>query len=223
HVDTYHETKVADPYRWLEDDNSAETAKWVEEQNKVTFAYLEKIPYRAKFKDRLTQLFNYPKYSPPSRRGEYFIFSKNDGLQNQSVLYIQKGLDGAPEVLIDPNKFSEDGTTRLGAFALSKDGKYAAYGISRGGSDWQEYHVMEVTSRKVLPDTLKWIKGSGIAWQGEGFYYSRYQEPEKGHELSTKNENQKVYFHKVGAPQSEDELVYQDSAHPQRFHGMRTT
>src|SRR5262245_18345453 len=119
HVDSYHGTKVADPYRWLEDDNSAETAKWVEEQNKITFAYLEKIPYRAKFKDRLTQLFNYPKYSPPSRRGEYFIFSKNDGLQNQSVLYIQKGLDGGPEVLIDPKKFSEDGTTRLGAFALS--------------------------------------------------------------------------------------------------------
>src|SRR5215813_1729392 len=180
HVDTYHGTKVPDPYRWLEDENSAETKQWVEEQNKITFGYLDKIPFRAKIKDRLTQLQNYPKYSTPSRRGEYFIFSKNDGLQNQSVLYIQKGLDGKPEVLIDPNKFSEDGTTRLGAFALSKDGKYAAYGISRGGSDWQEYHVMEVRSRQVLPETLKWIKGSGIAWQGEGFYYSRYQEPEKG-------------------------------------------
>jgi prolyl oligopeptidase len=223
YVDVYHGTKVADPYRWLEDDNSAETKQWVEEQNKVTFGYLEKIPFRTKIKDRLTQLQNYPKYSSPSRRGEYFIFSKNDGLQNQSVLYIQKGLDGKPEVLIDPNKLSEDGTTRLGAFALSKDGKYAAYGISRGGSDWQEYHVMEVASRKTLSDTLKWVKVSGISWQGDGFYYSRYPEPEKGHELSTKNENHQVYFHKVGAAQSEDELVYQDPAHPQRFHGVRTT
>jgi prolyl oligopeptidase len=223
HVDTYHGVKVADPYRWLEDDNSAETARWVEEQNKVTFGYLEKIPYRTKIKDRLTQLYNYPKYSSPSRRGEYFFFSKNDGLQNQSVLYIQKGLDGKPEVLIDPNKFSEDGTTRLGAFALSKDGKYAAYGISRGGSDWQEYHVMEVATRKVLPDTLSWVKVSGLSWQGDGFYYSRYPAPEKGRELSTKNENHQVYFHKVGAPQSADELVYQDAAHPQRFHIVGTT
>lgn len=223
HVDTYHGVRVADPYRWLEDDNSAETAKWVEEENKVTFGYLEKIPFRTKIKDRLTQLYNYPKISALSRRGEYFIFSKNDGLQNQSVLYIQKGLDGKPEVLIDPNKFSEDGTTRLGAFALSKDGKYAAYGISRGGSDWQEYHVMEVASRKVLPDTLSWVKVSGIAWQGDGFYYSRYPAPVKGHELSTKNENHQVFFHKVGTPQSEDTLVYEDPAHPQRFHGVRTT
>ncbi|MGE0128146.1 MAG: prolyl oligopeptidase family protein [Blastocatellales bacterium] len=223
HVDTYHGVKVTDPYRWLEDDNSAETAKWVEEENKVTFGYLDKIPFRAKIKDRLTQLFNYPRISAPSRRGEYFTFSKNDGLQNQSVLYIQKGLNGKPEVLIDPNKFSEDGTTRLGAFAMSKDGKYAAYGISRGGSDWQEYHVMEVASRKVLADTLTWVKVSGIAWQGDGFYYSRYPAPVKGHELSTKNENHQVYFHKVGAPQSEDTLVYEDPAHPQRFHGVRTT
>jgi prolyl oligopeptidase len=223
HVDTYHGVNVADPYRWLEDDNSAETARWVEEQNKVTFGYLEKIPFRAKIKDRLTQLYNYPKYSPPSRRGEYFVFSKNDGLQNQSVLYIQKGLDGKPEVLIDPNKFSEDGTTRLGAFAMSKDGKYATYGISRGGSDWQEYHVMEVATRKVLPDRLSWVKVSGISWQGDGFYYSRYPAPEKGRELSTKNENHQVYFHKVGTPQSADELVYQDAAHPQRFHIVSTT
>lgn len=223
HVDTYHGVRVADPYRWLEDDNSAETAKWVEEENKVTFGYLEKIPFRTKIKDRLTQLYNYPKISAPSRRGEYFIFSKNDGLQNQSVLFIQKGLDGKPEVLIDPNKFSEDGTTRLGAFALSKDGKYAAYGISRGGSDWQEYHVMEVASRKVLSDTLSWVKVSGIAWQGDGFYYSRYPAPVKGHELSTKNENHQVFFHKVGTPQSADTLVYEDPAHPQRFHDVRTT
>jgi prolyl oligopeptidase len=223
HVDTYHGTAVADPYRWLEDDNSAETAKWVEEENKVTFSYLEKIPYRAKIKGRLEQLYNYPKIGAPFRKGDLYFFFKNDGLQNQSVLYVQTGLEGKPEVLIDPNKWSEDGTTRLGAFALSKDGKYAAYGLSRGGSDWQEYHVMEVASRKVLPDTLQWVKASGIAWQGDGFYYSRYPEPPKGHELSTKNENHQVYFHKVGTAQSEDELVFQDPAHPQRFHGVGTT
>jgi prolyl oligopeptidase len=223
HVDTYHGVKVPDPYRWLENDNSPETARWVEEQNKVTFAYLEQIPYRAKIKERLEQLFNYPKYSAPFRRGEYFFFSKNDGLQNQSVLYVQKGLDGPPEVLLDPNKFSEDGTSRLGAFSLSKTGKYAVYGISVGGSDWQDYFVMEVATRKKLPDHLRWIKVSGVAWQGDGFYYSRYPEPEKGKELSFKNENHKIYFHKLGTPQSEDVLVYEDPANPQRFHLLSTT
>src|SRR5262245_23140162 len=195
HVDTYHGTTVADPYRWLEDDNSAETAKWVEEQNKITFGYLEKIPFRAKIKGRLEQLYNYPKISAPSRKGDLYFFTKNDGLQNQSVRYVQKGLDGKPEILIDPNKWSEDGTARLGSFALSKDGKYVAYGVSHGGSDWQEYHVMEVASRKVLPDTLQWVKVSSIGWQGDGFYYSRYPEPPKGRELSTKNENHQVYCH----------------------------
>ncbi len=223
HTDTYFGVTVADPYRWLEDDNSAETAKWVEEQNKVTFAYLEKIPYRATIKARLEKLYNYPKYSAPFRKGEYFFFSKNDGLQNQSVLYVQKGLEGKPEVLLDPNTFSTDGTTRLSAFALSKDGKYAAYGISRSGSDWQEYCVMEMTTRKTQPDTLKWIKVSGISWQGDGFYYSRYAAPEKGKELSSKNEDHKVYFHRAGTPQMADELVYEDPAHPQRFHFVGTT
>lgn len=223
HVDTYHGTKVADPYRWLEDDNSAETKRWVEEQNKVTFAYLEKIPYRAALKARLERLYNYPKYGQPFRKGDFFFFSKNDGLQNQSVLYVQKGLNGQPEVLIDPNKFSTDGTSRLGAFSLSKDGKLAAYGISKGGSDWQEYFVMEVPTKKTLSDNLKWVKVSSIAWAGNGFFYSRYPEPEKGHELSSKNENHQVYYHRVGTPQSEDELVYEDRANPQRFHFLSTT
>jgi prolyl oligopeptidase len=223
HTDTYFGLTVPDPYRWLEDDNSAETAKWVEEQNKVTFAYLEKIPYRATIKARLEKLYNYPKYSAPFRKNEYFFFFKNDGLQNQSVLYVQKGLEGKPEVLLDPNTFSADGTTRLGAFALSKDGKYAAYGISRSGSDWQEYCVMEMATRKTQLDTLKWIKVSGISWQGDGFYYSRYAAPEKGKELSSKNEDHKVYFHRAGTPQSADELIYEDPAHPQRFHFAGTT
>lgn len=223
HVDTYHGVKVPDPYRWLEDDNSPETAKWVEEQNKVTFAYLEKIPYRAKIKERLERLYNYPKYSAPSKKGEYFIFYKNDGLQNQSVLYIQKGLDGQPEVLLDPNKFSADGTARLTTFARSKDGRHAAYGISKSGSDWQEYFVMEIAAKKTLADHLQWIKVSGVAWAGDGFFYSRYDAPEKGRELSSKNENHKVYYHRLGTPQSEDQLVYEDKANPQRFHFLNTT
>ncbi len=223
HVDTYHNSNVPDPYRWLEDENSAETAKWVEEQNKVTFAYLEKIPFRARIKERLERLYNYPRYTQPSRKGEYFFFGKNDGLQNQNVLYVQKGLDGKPEVFIDPNKFSEDGTSRLGAFSLSKDGKYAVYGISKGGSDWQEYFTMEVATKKTLPDSLKWIKASGVSWSGNGFFYSRYDAPEKGKELTFKNEYQKVFFHKISTPQSDDELVYEDKANPQRFHNVRTT
>ena len=149
HTDNYHGTIIADPYRWLEDDNSKETAAWVEAQNKVTFDYLNTIPYRAKIKARLEQLFNYPKISAPFRRGENYYFNKNDGLQNQSVWFMQKGLTGTPELLIDPNKFAADGTSRLSAFSLSKDGKYLAYGISRGGSDWNEFHVMEIAGRKI--------------------------------------------------------------------------
>jgi len=223
HVDTYHGIAVPDPYRWLEDDNSPETAQWVAAENKVTFGYLEQIPYRAQLKARLEALFNYPKYGAPSRKGGFFFFSKNDGLQNQSILYIQKGLTGTPEVLIDPNAWSADGTTRLVAFSLSKNGKYAVVGVSRAGSDWQEFGVMEVATKTMLPDKLEWVKVSGASWRGDGFYYSRYPAPEKGHELSSANENHQVYFHKVGTPQSADELVFQDPANPQRFHGVGTT
>ena len=186
HVDEYFGVKVPDPYRWLEDETSVETKAWVESQNKVTFGYLEKIPYREKLKTRLTQLFNYPRIGAPFRRGDTYFFAKNDGLQNQSVYYTQKGLNGTPEEFLDPNKFSADGTSTLSAFSLSKDGKYLAYGMSTGGSDWVEIHVMEVATRKVLPDHLKWLKASGVSWQGDGFYYSRYPQPEKGRELSFK-------------------------------------
>ncbi|KAF0250541.1 MAG: peptidase S9A prolyl oligopeptidase domain protein beta-propeller [bacterium] len=223
HTDTYFGTTITDSYRWLEKDDSPETAKWVEEQNKVTFEYLEKIPYRQKVKERLEKVFNYPKYSSPFRRGDNYIFFKNDGLQNQSVAYIQKGLEGKAEVLLDPNTFSTDGTSRLGAFSISKDGKYLAYGISQGGSDWQTYYVMEIASKKVLPETIEWVKVSGLSWQAGGFYYSRYDAPEKGKELSSKNENHKVYYHKVGTEQSQDELIYQDKDNPQRFHFAATT
>ena len=223
HVDTYGDTKVPDPYRWLEDDNSAETAAWVTAQNKVTYGYLEQIPYRAQIKQRLEQLFNYPKIGAPYRKGQLYFFSKNDGLQNQSVLYIQKSLDAVPEVLIDPNKWSADGTIRLAAFSLSKDAKYAVVGTSRSGSDWEEFQVMEIATKKMLPDLLKWVKVSGVAWSGNGFFYSRYPEPVKGHELSTRNEDHQVWYHKVGTAQSADELTYEDKANPLRFHLVSAT
>jgi prolyl oligopeptidase len=222
-VDDYHGVKVADPYRWLEDDNSAETAKWVEAEDKVTFGYLDKIPYRAQVKSRLEQLYNYPKYSAPFRKGESLFFTKNDGLQNQSVVYVQTGLDGAPDLLLNPNKLSADGTSRLGFFTVSNDGRYAAYGVSVGGSDWQEAHVIEVATKKVLSDDLKWLKFVEASWYVNGFFYSRYDAPVAGHELSSKNENQKVYFHELGKPQSDDELIYEDKANPQRFLSVGVT
>ena len=224
-VDDYFGTKVPDPYRWLEDNDSPEVAAWVEAQNKVTFAYLDQIPYRARLKDRLMTLFNYPKYGAPSRRGDWFMSWKNDGLQNQNVYYIQKGLDGTPELLLDPNKFSADGTSRLGAGpSWSPKGKYIIYGISQGGSDWNDLYVMDVATRKPLDDHLKWIKNGGGSWKGEeGFFYSRYPEPEKGRELYSKNEFQSVWYHKIGTPQSDDELVYEDKANPQRFQNVNVS
>jgi len=222
-VDAYFGTNVPDPYRWLENENAPETAAWVEAQNRVTFAYLEKIPFRQQIKARLEKLYNYPKYGSPFRVRENFFYTKNDGLQNQSVWYIQKGLDGTPEVLIDPNKLSPDGTSQLSTFSLSKDGKYLAYGISKGGSDWTELFVMDVASRQTLPDDLNWLKVSGVSWAGNGFFYSRYPAPEKGKELTSKNENHQVFFHRAGTPQSEDELIYEDKANAQRFHSVGTS
>lgn len=220
--DNYHGITVADPYRWLEDDRSAETAEWVKQQNKVTFGYLEKIPYRDALKKRLEKIYNYPKYSAPSRKGEWYYFYKNDGLQNQSVLYRQKGLNGTPEVVLDPNKLSTDATTRLAQFQLSKDGKYAAYALSKGGSDWQEVFIMDMSTKQNLSDKIEWVKVSGIAWQGDGFYYSRYPKPD-GSALAAKNENHQVFFHKIGTAQSADVLVFEDKANPQRFHTVSTT
>ncbi|MBO0938087.1 S9 family peptidase [Fibrella sp. HMF5335] len=222
HVDTYHGTQIADPYRWLEDDRSAETAEWVKAENKVTFDYLAQIPYRKQLQDRIEKVFNYPKYSAPSRKGDWFYFSKNDGLQNQSVLYRQKGLDGTPELVIDPNKLSTDGTTRMTAFALSKNGDYAVVGTSKGGSDWYDYRIMKLADKSYLPETLEWVKVSGTAWQGDGFYYSCYPKPE-GSALAAKNENHQVFFHKLNSPQSADRLVFEDPKNPQRFHTVSTS
>jgi prolyl oligopeptidase len=223
-VDVYHGTKVADPYRWLEDDMSADTAAWVAAENKVTFPYLEAIPFRQQLQARVKDLNNYAKYSSPSHKGPYYFFFKNPGLLDQSILYIQKGLDGTPEVLIDPNKWEGGGTTRLGAFAPSADARYAVYGISKSGSDWQQYKVMELATKKTLPETLDWVKVSGVAWHGDGFYYSRYPAPGKGKsEKAAINEDHRVYFHKVGTAQSQDRQVYQDSGNPQRFNTVETT
>jgi prolyl oligopeptidase len=223
-VDTYFGTKVADPYRWLEDDNSAETKAWVQEQNKLTSGYLAQIPYRDKTLERLKSLANYTKYSAPFKKNDDVFFYKNDGLQNQAVLYTQKGYDGKPEVLLDPNTFSSDGTVRLTSFVLSKDGRYAAYGRTAiPGSDWYDLYVMDMKTHQTLPEVLHWARYSSASWRGDGFYYSRYPEPEKGKELTAKNENQKVYYHKVGTAQSEDTLVYEDTAHPSYYVSVGTT
>ncbi len=221
-VDDYHGVKVADPYRWLEDDNSEETKSWVNEQNKVTFDYLDKIPFRNKIKERFTEILNYPKYGAPFKAGEKYYFFKNDGLQNQSVLYVKNNLDADEEVFLDPNKFSEDGTKSLTTLSFSDNGKYLVYGVSSGGSDWNEFFVMNADSKELLSDHLKWIKFSGAAWKGDGFYYSRYPEPQ-GSELSSKNEFSKVYYHKIGTKQEEDVLVYEDPSKPKRGFSAQTT
>ncbi len=222
-VDDYFGTRVADPYRWLENDTSAETAEWVKAQNAVTQAYLEKIPFREKIRERLTRIWNYPRFGVPFREGPYYFFFKNDGLQNQSVLYVRKGLEGEPRVLLDPNKLSGDGTIALAGTDVSHDGKYLAYSLTRSGSDWNEVHVMEIESGTVLPDTLKWVKFSGMSWQDNGFYYSRYDAPAKGMEFSTKNEYHKVYYHVVGTPQQADRLIHQNLKYPQRSFGAAVT
>ncbi len=222
-VDDYHGIEVADPYRWLEDDMSAETLAWVTAQNRVTFSYLDQIPYRSQLKQRLRELYNYPKYSVPSRSGTYYFWSKNDGLQNQSVLYVQEGLEGRPRVLIDPNQLSPDGTVRLVAGEASRDGRYFAYYLSRGGSDWLEARVLEIATGNVFEDHLQWLKVTGLAWFGAGFFYSRYDAPQDGHDLSSRNEGHQVYYHRLNSAQAEDTLIYQDETYPQRFHILETT
>ena len=221
--DTYFGTTVTDPYRWLEDDRSPQTEQWVREENAVTHDYLETIPYRRQVKARLEELYNYARYSAPFHRGETYFFYKNDGLQNQAVLYVQHGLDGTPEVLIDPNLLSKDGTMRLIHFEPSMDGKFAAYSISAAGSDWLEVHVIDVISKRTFPDMLKWVKVSELAWQGGGFYYSRYDAPPPGKELLSANQNHKVYYHRIGTAQEQDTLEYEDPSHPQRFNVASTT
>lgn len=211
-VTDYFGTKVKDPYRWLENDRSEETENWVQAQNKVTFNYLDKIPYRDKLKQRLTELWDYEKLSAPFTEGDYIYFFKNDGLQNQSVMYRKKGDEGEAEIFLDPNKFSEDGTTSLGGLSFSKDGSKLAYAISEGGSDWRKIIVMNAENKEILGDTIRDVKFSGMSWKGnEGFYYSSYDKPD-GSELSAKTDQHKLYYHKLGTAQSEDKVIFGDSA-----------
>jgi len=218
-VDDYHGAKIADPYRWLEDDvrTNEEVAAWVEAQNKVTSAFLESIPEREKIKKRLTDLWNYEKFGSPFKAGGRYFFFKNDGLQNQNVLYVQESLAAEPRVLIDPNAWSKDGTVALGSLAVSDDGKYLTYSVSEAGSDWNVWKVMEIASTTVLPDELKWSKFSGADWtpDGEGFFYCRYPEPQEGQAFQSLNLNQKVYYHRAGTPQTEDVLVYERPDEPE--------
>lgn len=207
-VDTYFGTEVADPYRWLEDDRSEETEAWVKAQNEVTFSHLEKIPFREKIEKRLTELWNYEKVSAPRFEGDYIYFYKNDGLQNQYVVYRKKNEDAEAEVFLDPNKFSEDGTTSLAQLTFSEDGSIAAYSISEGGSDWRKIIVIDAETGDQHEEPLVDVKFSGISWKGnEGFYYSSYDKPE-GSELSAKTDQHKLYYHEIGTPQSEDDLIF---------------
>jgi len=207
HVDTYFDTKINDPYRWLEDDKSAETANWVTQQNKLTYSYLDKIPYRTAIKQRLEKLWNYEKISAPFKEGNYTYFYKNNGLQNQSVLY-RKDAQGNEELFIDPNALSIDGTTSLGDVSFSKDGSLVAFAISEGGSDWRKVVVWNAITKEVIGETLVDVKFSGIAWyKNEGFYYSSYDKP-VGSELSAKTDQHKLYFHKLRTPQKEDKVIF---------------
>lgn len=217
-VDNYFGTEIADPYRWLENDTSQATAAWVDAQNKVTFDYLDKIPFRAKLKEQLTKLTDYEKYGSPYKKNGKYYFFKNDGLQNQSVFYVQETLDSEPKVVLDPNKLSDDGTVALSSISFSKDGKYLAYSISRSGSDWNEIYAIDLTSGQQLEDKIQWAKFSGASWKGDGFYYSAYDAPAAGKEFSNVNENHKIYYHKLGEPQSKDKLAYQNPKYPKRFY-----
>jgi len=213
-IDDYHGTAIQDPYRWLEDDNSKETSDWVTNQNKVTFSYLDQIPYRKAIKNRLKDVWNFERFGTPFKEGGKYYYFKNDGLQNQAVLYEQETLDSPSKIALDPNSFSDDGTTSLGSLSFNKTGDLLAYQISEGGSDWRTIHVKDLNTGETLEDKVNWVKFSAISWFKDGFFYSRYPEPEEGKELSAKNEFHQVYFHKIGTDQAEDILTYSDRANP---------
>jgi len=222
-VDTYFETEVPDPYRWLEDDRADDTKEWVRAENTVTENYLSQIPYREAIRKQLETLWNYEKYSAPFKEGPYTYFYKNDGLQSQSVLYRQVG-NGAPEVFLDPNKFSADGTTSMQGIDFTKDGNMAAYQLSEGGSDWRKVIVINAADKSTIGDTLRDIKFSGIAWKGnEGFYYSSYDKPKEGSQLAGMTQYHKLFYHKLGTPQSTDKLIFGGEATPRRYIGAYLT
>lgn len=215
--DIYFGKKVEDPYRWLEDDKSTETAEWVKKQNLVTESYLSQIPYREKIKTRLTELWDFPKYSPPFSKGKNWFFFENTGKQNQNVLYVSTSAEGKDKkVVFDPNDYDKDGTTSVNSLGISKDGNTAAIGLSKAGSDWIEIILIDIKTQKKLVDDIKWVKFSNIAWYKNGFYYSRYDEPIAGKEFSNKNEFHKIYYHKIGEPQAKDKLIYENKLFAQR-------
>jgi prolyl oligopeptidase len=222
-VDDYFGLKVDDPYRWLEDDTSEETAEWVKAQNQVTSKYLDKIPFRGKLRERLTEIWDYEKFGRPFKEGDYYYYYKNDGLQEQDVVYRQKELEGEAEVFIDPHSFSENSTIRLRGLYFSQDNKYCGYGTTTGGSDWQEFYVMNAYTKEKLTDHLQYIKFSGMAWYKDGFFYSRYDEPEEDTKLKASNEYHKLYYHKLRTNQTEDRLILKDDSNPKYGFGPYVT
>ena len=219
-VDEYFGEKVSDPYRWLENDTSAQTAAWVEAENKVTNAYLQKIPFREKLLKRLTELSSYERIGAPFKQNGKWYFYRNDGLQNQYVIYVKDQLDGEPRVFLDPNKLSTDGTVALKSLDFSNNGRWAAYAISRSGSDWQEFFVIDLATGELTDDHIEWAKFSDASWLGDGFYYSAYDRPTEGKEFSNVNAGHKIYYHKIGTPQSDDVLFYQNPTEPKRFYDV---
>ncbi|HEY4062236.1 MAG TPA: prolyl oligopeptidase family serine peptidase [Puia sp.] len=213
-VDDYFGTKVSDPYRWLENDTSAETRQWELAQQTYTENYLSKISFRPAIMKRLKEVYNYPRYRNAFKIGDYIFYAHNDGLQNQSVYFYQKGLDGTPQVLIDPNQLSKDGTVSVAVDGGSNDKKYFAYHINRNGSDWSTEYFIEIATGRQLPDSISWMRDGGVAWSKAGFYYTRYPEPAKGTELTVTADHPKVYYHVLGQPQSADKFIYEDAAHP---------
>lgn len=222
-TDDYHGTKVDDPYRWLEDENSADTKTWIDAENALTNQYLKIIPFKEKVKARLTELWNYEKRPMMFKKANKFYSLRNNGLQNQSVLYVQDALLSKPKVVLDPNELSKDGTVSLTNFALSKDAAHLAYGISKAGSDWVEIHIKNCLTNQDLPEVIKWVKFSGVAWKGNGFYYSRYDAPKAGKDFTDKNQFHKIYYHQLGTPQSNDQLIYEDKLNPNRNFSAQTT
>lgn len=221
--DVYHGVTIEDPYRWLENDRASETEQWVKAQNGVTFDYLEKIPYRKAIEDRYRELYNYARYTAPHRVGEYYFFYKNDGLQNQAVIYKQKGLTGHPTEFIDPNKFSAQGTVSISLSGHSPDEKYLSYLRQEAGSDWAEIHIIHAENNSELSDVIKHVKFSGVTWDNQGFYYSRYPDPQEGSKYSAANQFHSVYYHRLGTEQQEDELIYRDEQNPTHNHNVYLT
>ncbi|MEM0980163.1 MAG: S9 family peptidase, partial [Cyanobacteria bacterium P01_H01_bin.58] len=215
HCDRYHSVAIPDPYRWLEDPNSEESIHWIEAQNRVTADYLSTLTGREALKQRLTELWNYERYSAPFKRGGRYFFYKNDGLQNQSVLYTLSDLTAEPRVLLDPNTLSQDGTVALQSIAVSEDGAYLAYGLASAGSDWMEWKIKQIKTGEDLADNIQWVKFSGVAWthDHQGFFYSRYDEPNEATKLEAVNYYQKLYYHQLGTPQSADHLIYERPDH----------